>query len=147
MRRTKMKMWVWVLVVLTSLVTFVMAGDAVEPASYALTNNRADTVAFVNSIEYYTGSTLLLSNNWMQTTGVQTQGLDGVTIDVVVGRPATNISYSGTVTSTNGGTWWVSFPVPTDVIADSFNVQVTITDADTNIYTYAWKKFHTQTAM
>jgi len=147
MRKMKARMWVLVFAVLMGLVSFARAGDAVEPASFALTNNRADSVEFANDIYYYTGSTLLLTNNWMQTTGVQTQGLDDVTITVTVGRPSTNISYTGEAISTNGGTWWVSFPVPTDVVGDLFNVQVSITDLQTNTYTYAWKKFHTRTAM
>lgn len=140
-------------IVICSLVSLlavwpVQAADSVEPSSTSITNIRDEADQTIPG-EFFVDSTLLLTNNVMfsDSVGITNQGLDGITIEVRVGRPSTNVLFLGTPIVTNLGTWWVSFPVPSDVIADQFNVQVKIIDLQTNTFIYPWKKFNTKDAL
>lgn len=112
------------------------AGDAVEPNSVTFTNLRAQAVETLNVGVIYRGSTLLLTNcqAWAtSTTNGSVQGLSGVTVQVSVGDLATNVDYTATVTSTNGGRWSCPIVVPNMA---TFLLQVKLTDENTNTYIY-----------
>ena len=121
------------------------AGDAVSPASCTYTNSRTDTASYVSDTEYYRGSTLLFTNCLILTTGGATQGLDGVTVEMRWGSTAASLCYTGTVQSAAAGTWWYSFTVPTNYEAP--NIQIKVTDSNTNSYIYPWRLVHTKLAM
>jgi len=130
--------------VLAMVAAAAIASDAVEPASCAITNSRTDGVSYAPG-QFYRGTTLLLTNCAVQTTGTVVQGLSGVTIDLNWGTAATSHHFSGTAQVTNLGTWWASFTVPTNWEAPY--LQVKLTDTSTNVYIYPWRMFSTAAAM
>jgi len=134
---------------LVLLVGVGIAADAVQPATLAVTSLRGEAVTTVSGT-FYTGSTLLLTNCVIYsgtTTNSDVQGLDGVDVEVRVGRASTNVATAATVDVAASGTWYASVTVPTDVVADKFSLQVKITDADTNIFIYPWKTVNVTTAL
>jgi hypothetical protein len=126
----------------------VIAADAVEPAQATVVSVRDEGVAYINSTEYYRGTTLLLTNCAVYsgtTTNTARQGLDGVSIELKWGSASTNATFAGTVQSTNG-LWWASFTIPTNWEAP--NLQIKLTDSvSTNVYIYPWKLVHTKAGM
>lgn len=131
-------------ILLTLLVMgFVMAtfaaSDAVEPAQLTLTHLREEGTKSASSVTFWRGDTILLTNCTLYnatTTNGAVQGLSNVTVTVTVGTTALSTLYTGTVDSVTGGTYWVSVSAPT---TGTVFVETTITDDQTNSYTYGWK--------
>ena len=130
---------------LVGLVVFAMAADAVSPQTCTFTSARTDTASYIDATEYYRGSSLLFTNCLILTTGGATQGLDTVTVEMRWGSTASMLCYTGTVQSAAAGTWWMSFTVPTNYEAP--NIQIKVTDSNTNSYIYPWRLVHTKQAM
>ena len=145
MKRMRLMMASAVVALVVGLVVFAFAGDAVTPATCTFTSARTDTQSYVSDTEYYRGSSLLLTNCLILTTGGATQGLDAVTVEVRWGSTASMLCYTGTVQSAAAGTWWMSFTVPTNYEAP--NIQIKVTDSNTNSYIYPWRLVHTKQAM
>lgn len=115
--------------------------DAVEPASIGVTNVRDEVVGYASTTTFYSGATLRLTNCVMYagtSTNAAVQGLDGVTIDVSIGNTSSNVDYVGSVVVTNLGTWWCDVVLPT--WTQNPYLQVKITDTETNVYIYPWKR-------
>lgn len=125
----------------------VRAADAVEPLNVTFTNARTDTVSFLSNTEYYEGTSILFTNCLLKTTGGATQSLASVTITVTIGRPETNVDYTASIQNTNGGLWFLTATVPTGSVGNQCNFQVKLTDVNTNIYIYPWKKIYTKISM
>ena len=145
--RTHLRITAASLAVMAAIVVAAMAADTVEPASCTVTNLRNESEALLSSEQYFIGSTLLLTNCFLgsgETVAAGTQGLDGVTIEAVVGTTVTSTTNTGTVISTNEGTWWTSFTVPNQTAP---YLQVTVTDSATNSYIYPWKQIQTKTSL
>ena len=121
------------------------AADAVTPESASITNLRGEAQARVSTtVEYYRGTSLLLTNNVMYSgtsTSAAVQGLDDVDVVVSVGTTESSVAYTGTVLVATSGTWYVTITVPTN-LASAF-LQVKITDAESNSYIYPWKTIST----
>ena len=137
----------WVVLLIT-LSVCTGAGDAVEPATLSFTNFRSEATAFASATIYPEGDTLMLTNIVLYAgtdTNSELQGLSNVVITVNVGRVSTNVAYTGTSEiDTDLGSFWCSINVPSDTVGDISNIQIKITDENTNSYTYmGWKKIHT----
>lgn len=144
MKRTRLVM-VAAIALLVGMVWFAVAGDAVSPATCTFTSARTDTASYVADTEYYRGSNLLFTNCQILTVGGATQGLDAVTVEMRWGSTASSVCYTGTVQSAVNGTWWMSFSVPTNYEAP--NIQIKVTDVNSNSYIYPWRLVHTKQAM
>lgn len=135
-------------IVTAALVVAAVADDDVEPASVTVTNTRGDTAnAQISDTTYYEGSTLRFTNCVLYAgtdTNSSLQGLTGVTVDVDVGNATTNITYTASVTDTNGQ-WSVDLTVP-DFVSATY-MQIKLTDANTNSYIYPWKRILTKDSM
>lgn len=133
-----------VLIALAALcVLTAFAADSVLPASTALTSIRGEVARTVNVGACYRGTTFVLTNCilYSDTTGVTTQGLDGVTVQVAIGTNGVcTLTNTATVTSAANGKWTTSFTVPS---APSVSLEVKITDANTNSYVYPSKTINT----
>ena len=131
------------LIALLVVANLSLAGDTVSPISVTFTNYRGQAVETITSAgTLYQGTTLRLTNcaAMSSTTATNTiQGLDAVTVQCAVGNTSTSITYTASVTSTNGGTWSCDIVVPTNI--SSFSVQVKLTDSLTNSYIYPNKNF------
>jgi hypothetical protein len=124
----------------------VLAVDAVEPATLAVTNKRAEAVTAPSQETFFRGSTLRLTNCtvYADSTTNTVQGLDGVTVQVRISNGTTltnSTAYTGTVVSAASGTWWKDVTVPD--YPDCY-LQVKLTDASTNVYIYPWKILRTK---
>ena len=118
----------------------VLASDAVEPASVAVTSLRGEAIVAVSQSAYFAGTTLRLTNCIAYsgtTTNSTKQGLTDVDIEVRVGSLTTNVAYVGNVASATNGAWWCDISVPTNMSTVYF--QLKLTDSITNIYIYPWK--------
>jgi uncharacterized protein YraI len=113
------------------------AADSVQPASVTYTNARTDAeMAVGNGDIFYYGTTLRLTNCLCLTVGGATQGLDSVTVSITVGNGTT---YTNTVTAgVSGNTWSANVLVPTS--AATIFLQTKLTDVNTNVYIYPWKR-------
>ena len=148
-----MKRIALVLAILMSALTFARAADVVSPATLSVTNFRGVAAGEIASFtEFYIGSSLLLTNCTMYTgtnSASAVQGLDAVTIQVTLGNSSitpTELTDSSIVAS--NGTWWASATLPS--IGSSglhYNLQVKITDANTNSYIYPWLELKTKPAL
>ena len=121
------------------LIPIAPAADSVAPASAGLTSIRGEVSRTVNVGACYRGTTFVLTNCivYADTTGVTTQGLDGVTVQVAIGTNGVcTLTNTATVTSAADGKWTTSFTVPS---APSVSLEVKITDALTNSYVYPSK--------
>lgn len=122
--------------------------DAVTPATTNIVNVRGEAVTTIGGT-YYMGSTLLITNAYCLVggTGSNTQGLDGITVQLTVGNSASNVVVTGTVYVASGATnrYAVSFTVPT--VTGTCNIQTKITDASSNIFIYPWKRLTVKTAL
>jgi len=123
----------------------VQAADAVEPPMLSFTNARSSTVSYISDTEYYRGTSLLFTNCVLQTTNGAIQGLDGVTIELKWGTTATNHTFVPTVQDAATGKWFLNMTVPTNWEAP--NMQIKVTDANTNSYIYPWRLIHTKASM
>lgn len=135
-----MRKSICVLAYVIAVVSVAIAGDAVEPASTAVTNARNEAIVAIPG-NYYRGDSLLLTNCWCYSDGgTTTQGLNNVTVEVTLGNSITNNDYTATVYAIGGVTsyWYVASVVPTG-ITSTMNLQVTLTDENTNSFTYPWK--------
>ena len=114
------------------------SADAVSPISITFTNKRDEAVQTLAGRTVYQGVSLCFTNCKMyaDSGGSTPQGLDGCTVRVSVGTLATNIDYTATVLSAPNGTWWRTVTVPA---LSTFNIQVKVTDSNTNSYIYANK--------
>jgi len=119
------------------------AADAVASASITnLVNTRGESEATLTGT-YYTDGTLLFTNCTclVGTTGSNTQGLDGVTVEFVVGNSSSTTTNSGTTYTNSAGVtnlWWASITVPD--ISGTVNLQTKLTDANTNVFIFPWKR-------
>ena len=119
---------------------FVFAADAVEPASLTITNIRAETTVSASPTEYFEGATLRLTNCVLfagASTNSDRQGLSDVTVALTIGNLTTSATYTGSAQIETSGVWSCDAVVPTN--GGQCYLQVTITDANTNIYIYPWK--------
>jgi hypothetical protein len=120
-----------------------LAADSVAPASAGLTFIRGEVARTVSVGACYRGTTFVLTNclTYADTTGVTTQGLDGVTVEVAIGtNGVASLTNTATVTSAADGKWATSLTVPS---APSFTLELKITDASTNSYVYPSKTINT----
>lgn len=114
------------------------AGDVVSPASLAMTHLRDEGTKTASSTVYWRGDSLLLTNCIVYngtTTNAAVQGLSNVVVTIEVGN-TTSTTYTGTVHSVTGGLYWALITTPTN---GSVYMQTTLTDENTNTYTYGWK--------
>jgi len=135
------------LTLLAASIGLLLAGDDVAPEQVCFTNYRGQTSAFINSSPYWQGDDLIFTNCLLlsgTSLSGATQGLSSVTVDLAVGSANSHVDYVGSVTSTNGGTWSATITVPS---VTSPNIQITITDASTNVYTYPWMYMSTKAKM
>jgi len=116
----------------------VMAADAVEPQTVAFRNIREEAETYASSAFYFVGTTLRMTNcqAFADTSGVVTQGLDEVTVEIAVGNTVTSIVYNATVTDAAAGLWSCDVVVPN---LSTFFIQTKLTDASTNVFIYPWK--------
>ena len=120
------------------------AGDGVEPAQLVITNFRnTATIQYASSATYYEDDSVLLTNCVLYSgsdTNSAVQGLSNVTISVVSGNSTVAATNSGTAIVASNGTWTATFTAPSrDDMTEAY-IQVTITDENTNSYTYAQQK-------
>ena len=123
------------------------AADAVEPVSAAVVSKRGEAVLPLGTESYYRSSTLRLTNcvAYAGTDTSTTQGLDGVTVEVRIGREGTNnVAYTGTVVEASSGSWWGDVTVPD---SDSVYLQLKLTDTNSVSYIYPWKIIRTKEAL
>ena len=115
----------------------VPAADAVQPASCAITNFRGEAISSIPGT-FYRGTSLLFTNCVLYSgagTNSAKQGLSGVAVEVRVGTTESNVAYTATVTDTQG-VWSCTATIPALSMSE---VQVKLTDVNTNIYIYPWK--------
>jgi len=123
------------------------ADSQVEPQTCTFTNKRAEAAQSVTwAGTLYRSGTVLFTNCllYADSLGLTVQTLTNVTVQVSVGSLTTNIDYTATVLSTNGGTWFKSVTVP-DLA--SWTIQVKITDSLTNTYIYPAKVMTAEQSM
>jgi hypothetical protein len=135
------------------LVGSVYADSVVIPASCTFTNFREEVSGnYVSSTTFYQAQTLCFTNcvlfDSTITNGLLYQGLTNVQVKVNIGAGAgVSNTYTGTVNTTASPNVWnltiASFPTNWTTP----NVQVQITDANTNTYVYPWKQLGTKAAM
>jgi len=124
----------------------VIAGDAVQPATLTFTNFR-DTASIPQptTTEYYQGTSIRLTNCVMYAgadTNSSPQGLNDVDISVSMGNESSATDYTGYASDASNGVYYCNGTVPSGM--DWFYIEVTITDANTNSYTYQWQKVLTR---
>jgi len=126
-----------------------LAGDGVAPQTVTCTNLRD-----VASTEYaargtYIGGRTILWTNCVAYSGGSTsspvQGLSNVTVRVAIGERNRSTNYTGGVISPTAGTWWCLGTVPTNISPIYF--QLTITDENTNTYSYPQQLLQVQDAL
>lgn len=116
------------------------AADAVEPATLSITNKRAEATGQIATGEnLWYGGTLNLTNCmvYSDSAGAATQGLDGITLTLVVGNSTTNVTYTPTVQVAASGTWHCTI---TNLSVAQMQFQLTIADGDGNTYIYGLKQ-------
>lgn len=142
-----MKQRILAVLAAVAMASAALATDAVVPATCTITNLRAQAVETISEVgALVQGSTLLFTNCVVYsggTTGSAVQGLSGVTVEISVGTPATNVDYTCVVQSAAAGTWYRAVTVP----SSDFTASVRVTDANTNRYVYPLKQFFTQPSM
>jgi hypothetical protein len=108
---------------------------------------EGEAVLPLGTESYYRSSTLRLTNcvAYAGTDTSTTQGLDGVTVEVRIGREGTNnVAYTGTVVEASSGSWWADVTVPD---SDSVYLQLKLTDTNSASYIYPWKIIRTKEAL
>ena len=138
------RMMLWLILFTMVFVYPIMAADAVEPESVAVTNIRAEVQSdiSVDGVTYYTETSLLLTNctAFSDTSGTATQAFDSCGVSLRFGTVSTAVTYTATIYSKEGGTsnsWWATVTTPTNTTVSY--LQVTVTDENTNSYIYPWK--------
>jgi hypothetical protein len=124
------------------------ADDSISPASVSYTSLRDEGNAYISSVSYYRGQSILLTNCVLYSgtsTSTPVQGLSGVTVKLKWGTSASSSNIAATVQSTNAGTFWAKFMVPTNWEAPF--LEVTITNAAGEAYTYPWKLVNTKAGL
>ena len=122
-----------------------MATDAVEPEAVTYTNVRNEAQSELpGGYTYFRGTTVFFTNCIALDANGDTQGLDGVEVELRVGTTiSTPDIYTATVYAVEGVTnvWYQSITVPTNITVAY--IQTKLTDANTNIYIYPWKTMRT----
>ncbi len=144
----KKTQWILIAFFLYMLITrLAFSADSIAPVTVTFTNIHDEGIYFVNGNNYYENSKLTFTNCVMYSgpdTNSAVQGLNGITIQAKVANTVTSTTYAATAISTNGGTWGVQVTLPTNNAGDLVDVEITITDSNTNIFTYPLKSMHTK---
>ena len=119
------------------------ATDYVMPNTVALSCKRGTSETTLSG-NFYKGTQMLLTNCqcFADSTGATTQGLSGVTVQVVIGAVGYTTTYTAAVVNAAAGTWALAAAVPTNTVSPLY-MQVQIIDAATNSYIYPWFYFST----
>ena len=118
---------------------------ALTPATLTITNIRSEVEDYASSAEIVRGIPLILTNCVAftgTTTSTAREDLTGVSINVKIGIPSTNISYTGAAQDATNGTYYcVIATFPTNWNKPS--IQVQLTNASANVI-YPLKTIKTQ---
>jgi hypothetical protein len=146
-KKLKIAMMVVGLVAMLAAI-WVWADDSILPATVSYSSLRDEGNAYISSVSYYRGQMLLLTNCVLYsgtTTNAGVQGLTGVTVKLKWGTSASSSNIAANVQSAAAGTWWARFMVPTNWEAPF--LEVSITNAAGEAYTYPWKLVNTKAGL
>ena len=152
MSRIEAKVAAGLLAAVVALLAHAAMGQSeVAPATAAITNFRGEAEGYATpDVTYFQGTTILFTNCMVYTGGTTNsavQQLDGVTVSVAIGNSTSNRTYTGSVISTNAGTWSARVVVPTWALNPSVQVKLTDSTAGTNVYIYPWKNLKSKAAL
>lgn len=124
---------------------FAINAQALDPQSVTITNLRDEAESYISSTEFYRGQILRFTNCVIysgSSTSSAPQNLTNITISVIHGTEASNITTTATSQVNTSGTWTCDFTLSTN-----FNVPflwIKLTDSATNVLIYPAKKIHTR---
>lgn len=114
--------------------------DAVEPQSISGLRMLRDVpnVVSTTNIVYVQGASFRFTNCicYADALGVVTQGLDGVTVEVGLGNSTTSTWYTMTVADAANGTWWGDAAELPSFASVFWQLRLTDSTSQTNIYYY-----------
>ena len=138
-----MKRTSWLGLLVGAFVAFTgLASDAVVPQG--ITGSKwvrgLNTTITTTSTVFTAGATINLVGNCYADGGSTTQGLAGVTVQIIIaGGSSTGVWYTATVTSAPNGAWTCTASMPPT--GDYAFWQVKLTDVNTNVFYYMPQRF------
>lgn len=119
----------------------VCGDDIISPQSVTLTHLRDQGTTDASTAFFWRGDPLILTNSICYnatTNGGALQGLSNIVVTVRIGGSDGSSIYTGNVQNAAAGLYSCRIAViPTN--ANTVYLQTTLTDSESNAYTYGWK--------